>query len=776
MANNKKDVLLKKLNDADNKSSIGLTGATNELELENIKLRDAIRDTTHRSSRKYGDHTDGKNLDYFTDLGLSTLMSDAVAENRSKKDKVEAKQNPDVYFKKFMTEQDIADKSSMLLGDLGKYTEYQNYDAIYKHIPECAAALKVYRNNIISPDDFTKMIFEYNYVDTVDEQKVNRVKRNIEKLIRKYKIDLETENIVTEVLKYGDCYYAVLSVEKELNTMLNDMHLDSTTLHENIGFYDTKKTDIEITASDIILTEAQEPAIKDFFNLKESKDLKEQVANFINEHIIIGSKLELLQERAEYEYENKNNKAFDIDSEFYDKKKKNTKKQKKDESPLYLNGSILRKLEPERVIELSTDGFCYGYYYVEESDYTTQLDSSQPGDYLGSISGKNSTNNNYAMNAQGVTANVDNGNVTGMYNLNKEKTELISQVFIDTISKKINRDYIRHNKKFKDFIYNIVKQKYFREKQIKLTYFTPDEVVHFQVDPVYRDIVFFAKLYLAMLTNYMIINIGRGHDKRVIYVQAGLDDQYEQAVTNVIESIKTKEFRLSDTDINTVLQLNPGALDDYFIPVINGDRSVEIETLQGMDADITNNGFLDWLRKSMMNGMCVPANLIDVMTEVDYARQLSQQNSAFVKNITRYQTVLQPYFEKLIRRLYDNEFKYGDDGDTNETEDTNLDKIEIKFPTPHLLIGQVMQEQIQISDQNAEYIANIMVPPKQDGSAEDKRLMMKSYIFKDMMKNLPYEKYQKYLETDLELDLAKDKLKNDLNQPPVDPNANPYGY
>jgi len=784
MANNNRDKILKQLRDADNKTSVGLTGATNELDLNNLSLRDIIRDTTNRASKKFADHTDGKNLDYFTELGLSRLMSDAIVDKKaSKEDKKEAKEDPEKFFKKYMADNNLADKTSLILGDLGKYIEYSNYRAIKKHIPECAAALTVYRNNIISPDDFTKSIFTYNYTDSADEAKINNVKKNIEKLIDKYKLEIKTNDIVEETLELGDSYYAVLSLDKELSSMLQDTSLDKTVLQESIQTYDTEMINVPIDGSDVTLTERQANAFKEFLGyydqdkdgnqvLKEGYEkhnINEDVAKFVNEHFVVSSKLEMLKERAEYEYD----QLHRVDN-ISDATKKN--KKKKDKTPLYLNGSAIRALNPERVIDLTIDDYCYGYYYIEENDYINAVDASSAGDYLGMVSGRNQSNT-YSMTSQGATVNMDRGNITAIGgNFNKEKLQLVSDVFINTIAKKIDREYIRHNKKFKDFIYSVVKQKYFQSKQIKFTYFTPDEVVHFKTEPVFKNIVFFAKLYLAMLTNYMIINIGRGHDKRLFYVQTGLDDQYEQAVSNVIESIKTKEFRLSDTDINTVLQLNPGALDDYFIPVVNGDRAVEMETMPGMDIDISNNGFLDWLRRSMMNGMNTPSNLIDSMAELDYSRQLAQQNAAFVRNVSRHQLLLQPGFEKFIRKLYENEYKYSDDGDSTESEKTNFEKIEITFPSPNLLIGQTLQEQIQIADSNAEYIATVMVPPKVDGSTEDLKQRVKAFIFKDFVKGVDYDKYDKFIKGDGKMDLAKDKVKASTEKTPDDGmGGNSYG-
>ena len=57
------------------------------------------------------------------------------------------------------------------------------------------------------------------------------------------------------------------------------------------------------------------------------------------------------------------------------------------------------------------------------------------------------------------------------YNILKNKQlceEIIQDVFIKNIAKKLNRPFIRKNKEFKEFIYYLIKQKYFIEKPMKI--------------------------------------------------------------------------------------------------------------------------------------------------------------------------------------------------------------------------------------------------------------------------------------------------------------------
>ena len=773
---NQNDKNLKDLINSDDQASKALRGTDSSLDLEDVELRDLIRQTTNRSTLKYSAKVDGRNLDYFTQVGLATMLQQGSEDSDNPIKKKEAKENPEKYLKKYMSDKKITEATSLFMSNISKILAYNNYEAIYKHIPECSTAIQVYVDNILSPDDFSKTIFDFKYDNSVDNKKEERVNKDINEIIKRYKLNLKTEEIIRDALIYGDAYYAVLSLEDEMDMMIHDVRTNGGVLNEDLSFYDLDRKDIPIDANDIELNEEQKEAFVDFFkmsNITYTKEqtkalneevatqlLKEDIANFINDHFKVGSKKELLQERVGYEMEKVKNKAFDIDSSLGIKKKSKSKS-KSDDKPMYLNGSVLRKLNADHVIPLEVDEINYGYYYIEEKDYKSSVARSAAGDYLGMVSG-HSQESNVQMSAAGATLPIDR-NVGSSSDLDDMKMKMISDIFINTISKKIDKEYVRHNKELKEFLYGIIRHEYITKKQVTLTYFTPEEVVHFECEPIFKNIVFFAKLYLAQLTNMIVIAMGRGHDKRMINVQTGLDADAEQAVNNVVESIKTKEFRLSSTDINTILSLNPGALDDYIIPVINGEPMITIDTLPGMDADISNNNFLDWLRRSMLNGMHIPAALIDSMNELDFARSLSAQNGNFIRSVTKYQMVLTEGFNKLIRRLYANEYKFVLDGDAKLNDNVEIEKIEVVFPSPASLVMDNLYNRITTTEQIADSLSQILVPPKQDATTEDLRQEVKAELFKKWMPGvINWEEMQEFIDNKLQVKASRKNVEDSL--------------
>jgi len=276
-------------------------------------------------------------------------------------------------------------------------------------------------------------------------------------------------------------------------------------------------------------------------------------------------------------------------------------------------------------------------------------------------------------------------------------------------------------------------------------YFKPSDIVHFKIPSLFSKILFFASLYIAMLSNEILIKMGRGHDKRVYYIESGLDANYEQAIMSVIHDVKTKEFKLdSISDISTISNLNPGRFDDLFIPMSNGERAMDIDTLAGMDSEL-NNEFLEFLLNSVISGMGVPTSVIDARnSDTDFARTLSAQNGNFIREVIKIQKRLTPQFEQLFRMLYANEYYYDSEGNKTDS-DTYIDSILVRFPSPATLAQTNLIERADNAERLAEQYARALVPNTDSSDDEKVFNIVKASIFKEQMPGVKWKDMEKYV-------------------------------
>jgi hypothetical protein len=769
-----------------NKSSAAIFGMTDDLDNESDDIKDIVRQTMNATSEKYGNRANGKVVNYFNELNFSRAFFDLTKDPSDKKSNKETEKNPDKAFKRYMSEKEVTDISSILSAEAPRMINYANYRAIYNHIPEAAQALDTFKENIMSPDDFTKLIFNVVYDNDLDPKLRDRVEEQLFDLQEKYEFESLADEVIEGSLMYGDQFISILSLEKELDYMLTDPIINGSKAllnEETVRTMDVSRVSVDLNTSDFekspILTEAFVEALN--LNNKEKELFNEDatvnfLTNLINTNVVIGSKKEFLLERLAAEKDMSDSRV-DIPKN-YSKKDSKDKKKKSDENPMFINGSTMNVLDPAKVVELKIDNVVYGYYYVQSLD---QANVPNAG-YLGQSTGREVLNPvNMGSNLVGVnnTKFTPSTNNFSMNGLSDAKVNIISKIFIDSIAKKVNKDFIRQNKEFKDFIFNLIKQDYIIKKQIKLVYFTPDEVVAFKVPALYRKITFFAKLYLAMLTNMLLIKMGRAHDKRVFYVDVGADANYEQAISRVIQDIKTKEFKMDSIgDINTILNLNPGMFDNYYIPTVNGEKPIEIDTLQGMDIDM-NNEFLEFLKTSMMSGMGIPRTLIDETTQVDFARTVSSRNANFVRSVIKYQKRLTLPFTKLIRKLYENEYKFSGDKESEILSIVDVASIQVHFPSPATLNMTNITDQMQVVEQNSEFITNTLIPQDPTGVNEGKRQKLKSKIIEDLLPAIDWDKYREFRDQSLVDDIENDikKKAEQVMGPdgmPMDPNMGQF--
>lgn len=743
------------------KSHIMTYGSDGTLAKEDEQTSDIISQTILATKKKLGTKISGTPINYFNELNISDAFNEMRENAGEKKKKSEDDKNNAANFKRYMTTSGT-DAAGLLMSEQGRLINFQNYKTIYEHISECAQALDVYKDNIMSPDDFTKMIFDVKYESDVNENAKEIIEDRLKDIIAKYDIERKADEIISDTLMYGENYVAVLSLENELSGMLDG---DGFT---NPGSFLNESMDapvnVKILNESVQLNEETDQAFRELFadSLNEDQtitedQIREYVANTVNNNIEIGSVKEFLMERAEADYDaHKNDPLKDIPGALSRGLKKS---KKKDNKPLFINGSAVRILDPNRTVELKVDNVCYGYYYVED-----QFNQIAQSSYVGPSSGREARmgtsvniglNNNMPQTTQFTPAT----SAASILNVGESKLRLITNVFINQIATKIDKNFIRKNKQFKEFIYELVKQNYIINRGIKMTYFSPDEVIKFEAPSVYRKITFAAKLYLSVMTNDILVKLGRAHDKRVFYVNVGLDANYEQAINKVIDDIKRREYKMDNVnDFNSILNLNPGRWDDYFIPTMNGDRPLEIETLAGMDTDL-NSDFLQYLKNSMMTGIGVPVNLIDNMNDISFARTLSAQNANFVRSVIRYQKLLTRPFCKLIQNLYKNEFRYNNDKEDASLAMIDLEAIKVHFPSPASLNMTNINEQLQSADQNADFISTQIIPPQSDGSTEDRRLKLKAEIVKDLLPGIDWKKYEKIADN-LKLDEVRDSAAN----------------
>lgn len=463
------------------------------------------------------------------------------------------------------------------LEEKDRFFRYEDYRLIDSYIPEVSKCLDLFRDCILSPDDLTKRSLNYFYNDIAinfDKESENRyIKNNLENLEKIYDLKKVIRTDIREGCKLGDIFYLIMPYKTGFTKIFQDDYnegldintdLYGTTLTEDIFQLDQDEDFQALFEDQIYLNESSTKA-------KETKQTIEQAKKDILNSI------------------NNNIKFYKDPTDILSEKKQEANKSK-DLKDLEINGSIFKKLPPENVIVLEIDKQILGYIYIEKNAINSNKSQQING---------NSNPNSLRSGNTGSTINTSDSLGYGsndVFNsrydyLNRDQTQikskyaLISQIFIKGISKKINKDFITRNQEFKELIYTLVHEEYIIKKEVKMTFIEPEYIHHLKLDSTnlygvskISKSVFFCKIYLSHLLTNLMQKIIRGRDKRAFYIETGLDDDMEGTVQGFIRDIKSKEMNAGTMKNITTILNSVGAFEDYYIPTIDGQRSVEIES------------------------------------------------------------------------------------------------------------------------------------------------------------------------------------------------------
>ena len=735
MARNNKnnDSDINKLND---KININLYGVSQEFLDKNNDDINQIKNVIERITVKNNYVTGENPIEFLTKMAYNDKQNNV----KSALESLPKDRNGNINLNRFMNGMNLSQVNEIYAEELDRISGYDDYRAITRYIPQISQGINIWKDNIISPDDFTKDIFNIIYDDSLNQELREKVEKNIEGINEKYKIEDKVDEWIKNTLICGDEFIAVLKLDDEFNTIFDKtVSEDCKILDESINLSEDNLLISENEINELKNIYLEKKNDKELNNEKFTASIKSELSEIINNNIkFTSSPLSLIEEelpiiksmRDEVDKNNKyanikNNiaKEFDLSSDGTIGKKKNTELDK-----FFINGSYIKTLEPDRVVKVKIAETVYGYFYIE-------------------VKGKNELihpKNVYSALTLRQTVDLTSSDTSWVAD---PKIRLITDLFARNISKKIDKEFIADNKEFKNIIYELLKNDYIYNNNIQITFFDPNTIKHLMVAEgkdgygisILKDIVFTAKLYLSVLITTLLTKISRSQEHRTFYIETGLSDQVEEVVNSFIRETKSKEVKVADTQSIDSIFSTIGSCSTFYIPVVNGERAVEIDTTPGLNVDMDND-LLEYLRQTMISGMGIPSSMLNYTSEVEFARTLSMQNGIFLRAVITKQKKLTPPFSSMYRDLYQSE--YGNsvislvsskenennrkekiknnqeingkfignnkDEDKSDKDFVNIDLIKVQFPSPSSLNATNISEQINTGSSIVQAIAEAM--------------------------------------------------------------------
>jgi len=523
----------------------------------------------------------------FSEL-VKAIYSDNMKRNKSN----------DIYSDMYNFLKDIGFDFSNMTIENDRMARYKEYDAIVRKIPYMKRALKVIKQNIMNPEDYSKQslkIFlknEFDDTELVDNYKYEKYEKDLYNLLDKLEIEKYSSSVIYNTLKFGDYFVEILVLPEIMKQakLLSESSSLKTILSENIKIKDDTGKEKEIN-------------FKIDINLGDT-------AKFLNEDITLS-------------FDDSNIVKSNLDTS-----KNRLKKLKLSSDDIYLNF-----LPPHQVIRLG-DRFCMGYIVLKNI---------------------NSENNDI----QGIDSTVNKlYKQKNVANLSRKIIQRIRNKFneIDNMIK-TEKD-LRYT--LARFLATSIDNTQISDVKLSMR-FVPNELMeHFTIDtsefsPYGTSVLygseFLAKVVVAIQSSIMIQRLSRSVEKRVIRVDIGATRDARRYITEVKNQFNRRRF---SADSNGTVDDIPSSLstfEDIYIPVKNGRTPVEFDTLPAVGDISARVDDLKALRDNLVASTDVPPPYIGIEENTESKAQLSQENVIFAATIINYQKEFSNHFTSLLGKI-----------------------------------------------------------------------------------------------------------------------------
>ena len=579
--------------------------------------------------------------------------------------------------------------SPAAFGQGGRLLRYRTYDAIVTNISYCKRALDVLVDNILSPDDITKVALEIkpkSFLETSNDD-ISEVKK-VKEITRALKLEDRLELIVKETLKFGDFFVEIADSKTALTsrTFLTEEKL--------IELHKKKVEESIIDEKEVIISTEAKNGTKE---TKQTIKILMDYTSFVDE-AGPGSK-------TEEEEENKPQVITDVEpkttsDEIVDKVKQINKSQ------INLKNYRLLIYEPRRVIKLQSDMFplCFGYLVFP-------MVAIVPG---------------LAIQDQAVNQ------------ICKTILASVTQKIPDLHTTSIKMDEL------KDIVASMLNQAD-SSYAMNIRFVPEHRMQHFRVpatkyfpygESIFDSVQYTAKVMIAMETALAIQRLNRSTEKRKIAIEIGLPRDAKVMVENLKEQFRKRKISLDSFGSVDTIPSMITTFEDLYIPQKDGKPYVDITPFTDAGAEARNKvDELKFLRDSAVAGLGVPASFLNIEENLSNKAALSEENILFARTVIRHQK----YFSDQINELIDKILSVIYPEQVAEI----LDKILITFAPPKSL--QFEREAKYTSD-----LANLVETLERIGIPRD--YSVKKYLtqfdWQDLQKYKTDEKIDTSLKTE----------------------------
>jgi len=474
-----------------------------------------------------------------------------------------------------------------------RMSRYGFYESITGFINYCVRALNVLTDNILSPDDITKVSLNVQIGEsTGSDTDTDTKEREIKNLLHS------------------------LNLEKNLNMICK------TTLHKG-DFFCEISTASEVLTARTLLTEQQ---LIDQTKVGHECLSEQEIHEGMEPNEILPT-IDLIEERITLPPKGNERKGEEIDFKMYiDYNMYNENDSSEEEEKDKYSKSKIRLIyhNPAQVIRLQSEMYpiCFGFL-VFPRYYSTQVVPIE----------EQFINNVCQKILQSVVR--QNINLDGL-------DEKVQTDLKDILSKFLNRS--------KNHTYAHVRY----VPADKMQHFKVPSSKHYPYgESIFEGGQFTAKVLIALETALAIQRLSRSTEKRKILVDIGLGRDAANMVEKMKESFKKRKVSLDSFGSIDTIPSMVTTFEDIFIPQKDGKQFVDIQSYNEGNVDIRSKvDELKFLRDQLLSSLGIPSQFLNIEENSSLRSTLTEENVLFARTIISHQKYLNEQLTELINKVY----------------------------------------------------------------------------------------------------------------------------
>lgn len=455
-----------------------------------------------------------------------------------------------------------------------------------------------------------------------------------------------------------------------------------------------------------------------------------------------------------------------------------------------IDESVIVEFQPEQVIPVVISGETVGYYIIEydnffnptrkkkNTSFTDLISSLGYGNDAGMVSGGSggmSINpkdplESGAFSPMGLIGSSTQMSSNSSFGTSDRRYEILKNIALKTISRRLKDPTLENNKSFKDAIFNMLRNDYIIRNKVQFTYVPAENMVYFakNVDSdgipssILKGTLFKAYMYLSSLLSSLMIKLMKSADKEKLLVNLGLSGNAGYTLDEIEKNLTTRSVYASSmfNNVASVIK-NSSVFSRVRIPVIDGEQLYDIEQIEKTNDISPDDELTKQLLTSILSKIGVPPSILNFLDDAEYSRSLIMQNLEYKNNITDSQGAFEDSTNgttKLLRILLEYEPNVIEEikkiiqettKDTSNGNDSNvvdnaiefdITKIEHHFNPPNYLNMTNTNEQISTANDLINNITPIYGDDGDNDVTKERARIFKEKLYKDLVKVIDWKK------------------------------------